>query len=476
MKFCLHFIALLIWSLPVHATQRTVFLQMFEWPWADIAQECETYLGPAGFSAVQVSPPHENIIWKQNPWWVRYQVASYKLDSRSGNEQEFTSMVRRCKAVGVDIYVDAVINHMTGIPAGVGVAGTQFSHFNYPGLFQHQDFHHCGRNGNDNIINFDDRYELQFCELLDLADLATGSESVRGKIADYLNHLLDLGVAGFRIDAAKHIPASDLQAILSRLKSPAYIYSEVIYSPTGPVQFSEYLPFGDVMAYSYSQIIAHNIRNQNIGALLHAADGFPASDQSVVFITNHDLERTSSVLSFNGAESELYKLAQIFLLSWPYGYPQLYSGYTFTDSEAGPPLDPQLRTLPVLDKRNKCRAPWTCEHREPSVAAMVHFRNHTDDSFSVRNWWSNGRDVLAFSRGDQGFVAVNFSNQSYDGDFTTALPDGTYCNILLGDYKIRSRSCNQGFQVSQGRVKVTLPPMSAVVLLEKTDLQVGKKK
>nr|CAI5854313.1 unnamed protein product [Callosobruchus analis] len=28
---------------------------MFEWSWDDIANECETFLGPKGFAGVQVS-------------------------------------------------------------------------------------------------------------------------------------------------------------------------------------------------------------------------------------------------------------------------------------------------------------------------------------------------------------------------------------------------------------------------------------
>ena len=39
---------------------RTAFVQLFEWKWTDIARECETYLGPKGFAAVQVSPPNEH--------------------------------------------------------------------------------------------------------------------------------------------------------------------------------------------------------------------------------------------------------------------------------------------------------------------------------------------------------------------------------------------------------------------------------
>ena len=92
---------------------RTVMVHLFEWKWNDIASECETVLGPKGFSAVQVSPPQKSVSGSQ--WWTRYQPLSYAIEGRSGTRAEFASMVNRCKAVGVGIYVDAVINHMAAL-------------------------------------------------------------------------------------------------------------------------------------------------------------------------------------------------------------------------------------------------------------------------------------------------------------------------------------------------------------------------
>ena len=40
---------------------------------------------------------------------------------------------------------------------------------------------------------------------------------MRSKVASYLNKLVDWGVAGFRIDAAKHMMPADLLNILDRL-------------------------------------------------------------------------------------------------------------------------------------------------------------------------------------------------------------------------------------------------------------------
>ena len=130
----------------------------------DVAKECENFLGPKGFATVQVSPPQEHVTGGQ--WWTRYQPVSYKIESRGGTRQEFQDMVRRCKNVGVDVYVDAVINHMSGVGSGRGVAGSSFGEYSYPAVpYGRDDFHFCGRRNND-ISNFRDAFEVRNCELV----------------------------------------------------------------------------------------------------------------------------------------------------------------------------------------------------------------------------------------------------------------------------------------------------------------------
>lgn len=455
-------------SFAASAAPRTVYVQLFEWPWKDVARECEVYLGPRGFSAVQISPPHEHLLWTTTPWWDRYQVVSYQINSRGGNEADFRDMVQRCQAAGVDIYADVVINHMTGMRDGVGFAGTTFTHYEHPGLYSYNDFHHCGRNGNDDIVNFLDRYELQNCELVDLADLATESEYVRGKIAEYLNHLLDLGVKGFRVDAAKHIPATDLAAIYRKLKQSPYIYQEVIYDPRGPIQYSEYTPYGDVFAYDYTHVIANGIRQKRPDLLKNIAQSFPASEKSIVSITNHDLERhDATTLSYNGSEQHLYRMAQIFMLAWPYGYPQVYSGFRFDNFDQGPPVDATYHTLPVLDANSNCQGPWTCEHRLHEVAAMTDFRNLTNQAFNVTNWWSNGFDQIAFGRGNLGYVIINYSVYDMTREFKTSLAAGSYCNILDPNYDLDNRTCVNPYTIKRdGTFTAELAPFTAIALVK----------
>jgi alpha-amylase len=463
-------LTLLLGTSSALAAPRTVFVQLFEWPWREVARECELYLGPSGFSAVQVSPPHEHVSYN-GAWWERYQVVSYKLESRGGSEAEFADMVKRCNAAGVDVYADAVLNHMSGFPQGTGFAGSTFTHKNYPGIYSPNDFHTCGRNGNDNIVNYRDLYELQNCQLVGLADLATESQYVQQKMADYLNHMLDLGVAGFRLDAAKHIPAKDLVQLTRRLKRSAYVFQEIIHDNYGPISYGEYIPAGDVTAYEYPFILGSSIKNGNLGNLINVARGMPDSDHSIVFVTNHDLERTgdANILRYTGNDHYTYRLAQIFMLAYPYGYPQVYSGYDFNSYDQGPPLGSDLRTLGILAQNNTCVAPWTCEHRLPEVAAMVNFRNQTDKAFYVSNWNTDNTTFVSFSRGNLGFVAMNFSSNPISRDFQTGLPAGNYCNLTGPSYSRQSRKCtDMKYNVnSNGVITVTLPPYSSLVLLNR---------
>ncbi|KFD53559.1 hypothetical protein M513_05475, partial [Trichuris suis] len=85
-------------------SDQLVVVHLFEWKWDDIASECENYLQHTGIGAVQVSPPNEHVVFEVNgdrPWWLRYQPVSYKLESRSGTEQQFIDMVKRCHKVGI---------------------------------------------------------------------------------------------------------------------------------------------------------------------------------------------------------------------------------------------------------------------------------------------------------------------------------------------------------------------------------------
>ena len=329
------------------AEPRTVMVHLFEWKWNDIAAECKNFLGPHGFAAVQVSPPMEHVVLPDFPWYQRYQPVSYKLESRSGTRAEFINMVKTCKASGVDIYVDAVVNHMSGVvPEGEtknGNAGTPYSHFAYSN-YSYRDFHHCGRNGDDSISNYSDRWEVQNCQLVGLADLDTEATYVQSQIAGYLSDLTQIGVAGFRIDAAKHMPSESIAKILKLVSAKPYVYQEVIDQGGETISSPEYFQNGDVTEFKYSLDIGRIVSGGQL-AWLHGANtfgegwGYIPSDKAVVFIDNHDNQRGhgggGQVLTHKTPAT--YQLAAVLMLAWPYGYPQVMSSFAFANPSQGPP-------------------------------------------------------------------------------------------------------------------------------------------
>lgn len=409
-------------SLTLHAQNRTAFVHLFEWGWNDIALECEQHLGPKGFAAVQVSPPQKSIT--RSEWWSRYQPLSYEITGRGGSRTEFQSMVSRCKAVGVDIYVDAVINHMAALDRS------------FPEVpFGPNDFHNCTDN-----INYADRFSVQNCDLVGLNDLRTGSEYVRQTIANYMNDLIGLGVAGFRLDASKHMPTGDIAAIKAKLSQDVYIFQEVIGAPGEAVQPSEYTQNGDVTEFNYERTLGFYFKGR--GPLkdlrnIRTFSGWLPSNDAVVFVSNHDDQRQNADATLTYKDSgDLYYIGEIFSLAYPYGYPKVMSSYRFEDHDQGPPAN-------GVHSGDACGANWICEHRWRGVANMAEFRNVTRSRFELSNWWDNGNNQIAFGRGNLGFVVINREdNVGLNQTLQTGMPAGQYCDIVNGEFDKGDSSCD----------------------------------
>ena len=432
---------------------RTAFVHLFEWNWPSVALECEQFLGPAGYAAVQVSPPQEHAEGPQ--WWTRYQPVSYRLISRGGTREQFVDMVARCSAVGVDIYVDAVLNHMTGVRSGTGVAGTEYGEYDYPGLYGYDDFNHCDRNNGDDIANFDDVFELHNCELVNLADLATDQPDVRERLAAFLNDLLSVGVAGFRLDAAKHMPAADIAAILAQVDGDPYIFQEIIADDSGPLDRSEYIDNGSLTEFGYAPRLQEAFSGGDLSAIgdLGMDSGLLPTQLAVVFIDNHDTQRGHWGEGLNFTAGDRYALANVFMLAWPYGYPKVMSSYEFDDRDEGSPA-----TDPVTAGADGCNAGWVCEHRWPAVAAMVRFRNATD-GLPVTHWQAHGTTAISFGRGSTGHVMINVGDEAADLNVQTDLQPGSYDNLLPGP---NVASVVVG---DDGQVRIRLEPVSAAAIL-----------
>ncbi|MFC4495129.1 alpha-amylase family protein [Streptomyces ovatisporus] len=383
--------------------EKTVTATLFERPFAEVGKACKDSLGPAGYGYVEVSPATEHIEGGQ--WWTSYQPVSYKIAGRLGDADAFKSMVSTCHEAGVKVIADAVINHMAA-GSGKGTGGTQYSKYDYPGTYGDADFHGCRKD----ISDYTNRENVQTCELVGLSDLDTGSDKVRSTIAAYLDSLRQMGVDGFRIDAAKHMAAEDVQAIKSKMADPGFWVSEVIHGGGEAVQPEEYTGVGDVDEFRYGGHLKSAFQGGDVGGLKNIADGKLPSDKARSFVDNWDTERNGSTLTYK--DGDLYKLANAFMLAHPYGSPNVYSGYEWSEKDAGPPSGAEG---------------WTDMHAQQAVTGMVGFRNAVGNA-ELTDWWSEG-SALAFARAGKGFVALNAGDGELKRTFTTALPAGTYCNV-----------------------------------------------
>lgn len=456
--------------------RHVAFVQLFEWPWPDIARECEDFLGPHGFTAVQISPPNEHA-WITSgdgapyPWWMRYQPVSYALTSRSGTRAELADMVTRCRAAGVAIYADAVINHMAA-GDGTSVAGHGFTGRKFPAVpYGFSDFHPtCA------ITNYGDATNVQRCELSGLPDLDTGDAAVRAKLAAYLLDLAGLGVAGFRVDAAKHIAVADLAAIVDAVDAGAadrpFWFLEVIGAPGEAVQPSQYFALADhavtVTEFAYGARLHDAFTTGTLASLRDfGADLMPAN-HAVPFTDNHDKQRGHAggggYLTYH---DPAYDLANVFELAWPYGYPVVMSSYAFgtattLDTSYGPPFTPGTGATigPWASGSVACgattRGGWVCEHRRRAIANMVGWRAATAGR-EVSDWWDNGANQIAFGRGDRGFVAINHEDAPLTRAFQTSLAPGSYCDVIAADPPCTNITVGAG-----GLATLTVPAQGAV--------------
>lgn len=431
---------------------RAVMVHLFEWKWNDIAFECERYLGPNGYGGVQLSPVTENVIIANRPWYERYQPISYKFETRSGNEKELHDMIQRCNKVGVRIYVDAIINHMARVNEqniGTGGSTADPQKFLFPGCsFGPNDFNRpsCG------IDNYNDRDQVRNCELDRLPDLNHGTVHVRQQIIDMMNQLIDMGVAGFRIDAAKHMWPENLKIIYNSLKAlntehgfPAgarpYIVQEVIDKGGESISKYEYSVMAAVTEFKACDEIANILRRHK--PLKHTHNwghewGLLPSGDALVFVDNHDNQRghggAGTVLTYK--ESYHYKMAVAFFLAHPYGITRIMSSYDFNDKDQGPPQDAAGNLLsPTIKSDGTCGDGWICEHRWRQIANMAQFRRIVGHAKLV--WlWDNGGNQIMMARDGRGFIAFNNEHgKDLVHHIQTTLPAGTYCDIISGNKK-----------------------------------------
>jgi alpha-amylase len=324
---------------------------------------------------------------------------------------------------------------------------------------------------------------------------------VRHTIAGYLLALARMGVAGFRIDAAKHVQQVELDSIVGEVNRTLagegrplpYWFAEVSAGPGEALGPADYFGLGyasggaaDVTEFTFRGVGdkflgsgGQHVSQLNPGGtpgnrFSPEAWGLMPADKAVVFLENHDTQRQGGISYRDGAA---FRLANVWMLAQPYGYPSVMSSFAFDRStqagrEMGPPHDAAGATkavacAPTLE--TAATGDWVCEHRDPMVLRMVAFRRAVAGT-DLNHWWDDGANAIAFSRGGRGFVAINRESVPVAAPVSTGLSAGTYCDVLTGG---RSGAACVGTAVvvdANGTVQLALPANTALAINTATKL------
>ena len=396
-------------SRPVNAE---AILHAFDWHYNDVAAKA-TEIKNLGYKAVLVAPPLKSDA-AGCAWWQRYQPQDLRvIDHCRGNKQSFVNMINALSdsnpARNVEVYADIVLNHManerygaTDFPgqATVNSYGTNSSYWNNQklfgnltqGLFGSADF-----NPAVCISNYNDVWQVQNYRLCGgagdtgLPDLNPNSWVVQQQ-RDYLTALKNLGVKGFRVDAAKHMTIWHINQIFtSSIKSGMYLFGEIITSGgAGNNEYDSFLaPYlnnTDHKAYDFP--LFNSIRNAfGFGCSLSqlvdpAAYGQAlANSRAVTFTITHDIPTNQGFRYLIMDPTDEY-LAYAYVMGRDGGKPLIFSDSTGTDSNR-----------------------WVNAYKASHISKMLNFHNRMHGQGMEMLAWNDC--AILFRRGQEGIVGIN---------------------------------------------------------------------
>ena len=316
--------------LPIQPAKADVILHAFDWSYQDIADNAKD-ISDAGYKAVLVTPPLKSPKGSCE-WYQRYQPQDFRvIDNCDGNKESFVNAIEALNGEGVRMYADVVVNHMAnerdgattfpgsdtlkdyddnnsywknqilyGDTDGNGVLDNGFipDDGKSSGLFKPNDFHvaKC-------IDNYDDKGKVIYDRLCngpndrglpDLRDTEPDKNWVNDQRKQYIQALYDLGVRGFRIDAAKHMPLGAIEYFVpDEVADNSQIFSEIITS--GGTTSSDYKTFlKPYLSELPKEFGAYDFPLLN--ALKNAfAFGKPLSDIANPYSTGNALENNRAV-------------------------------------------------------------------------------------------------------------------------------------------------------------------------------------
>ena len=198
---------------PVTIQDNTV-LHCWNWSMNTIKNNLND-IANAGFKTVQLSPmqPQKDYSggrWNDQ-WWKLYQPLGFSIAQNNqnilGTKEELRSMCAEAETKGIKVIVDVVANHLAG---GTDKSFDWNVQYFEPEIYQQNLIHQLGDKTKEpaSVYNANSEYLIKGA-IGGFPDLQTESPIVQNRVLSLLKEYIDVGVDGFRFDAAKHIETPD---------------------------------------------------------------------------------------------------------------------------------------------------------------------------------------------------------------------------------------------------------------------------
>ena len=275
-------------------------LHCFNWSYNNIKAKLKD-IAEAGYTSVQTSPVQRpkdyNSGWTDldGQWWKMYQPLSLSIaesGSWLGTKSELEELCTEADKYGIKVIVDIVVNHL----ANNGTDGGTYSYLNsdVESDLKNANYYHTSNvRTNDNS-----RYNITQYHL-GMPDLNTANSYIQARVYDLLKSCVDVGVDGFRFDAAKHIELPNdptncrsnfwpnTVGAVKNYKSDVFCYGEILGGAgTDISNYTQYMAVTDNYTGDRALDKAYwNSASELADSTYHKGGG--ASD-SVLWVESHD--------------------------------------------------------------------------------------------------------------------------------------------------------------------------------------------
>lgn len=266
----------------------------------------------------------------------KYDVYDYfDIDPQYGTMRDFENLLAECESRGIKVIMDLVINHSSNQHEWFSVTAEYLRGLSADEEPSVEDCEYYGYYnwskeklpGYSRLGGTDYYYECQFSN--GMPDLNLGNETLRAELIKVMRYWLEMGVSGFRVDAAKEFYTGSVDknvevlnwmyTAASSIKEDVYMVAEVWEGFGALTQYQESgfpslfnFPFAD----SGGKIITtiRNMGNENLvptyaNALQAVHESYSAKNPNYIdapFLSNHDMGR---IFGFASGEEHKIKLA-----------------------------------------------------------------------------------------------------------------------------------------------------------------------